>query len=84
MDTPALCATPAASGMTHLGGARYIFVKEPDPANPYDRTKVGIRVTTHSKDNVIMVFQEFLLACGFTLNGTIADVEDYENEPQDC
>lgn len=56
-------------------GPRYTFLKEPDPGNPYDHTRVEISLNTEGREDVIDAFEEFLRACGFVLDHRLVEAE---------
>lgn len=55
---------------------KYTFTKEKDPDNKFDNTKVVIELDTENRSDLLEVFREFLLACGFSVNGSIDIVEE--------
>jgi hypothetical protein len=55
---------------------KFTFIKEKDPDNKYDNTKVIIELDTESRADLLETFKEFLLACGFSVNGYIDVVEE--------
>lgn len=50
------------------------FVKTRDPDNRFDNTDVMVRVDTVDRAELFDAFKEFLLACGFVVNGEIDEV----------
>jgi len=46
---------------------QYKFVKEKDPNNEYDCTRVTIEANTVSRQDLINSFIEFLGACGYNV-----------------
>lgn len=54
------------------------FVKRPEPDNRHDKTEVTITLPGWeiTKDDLYEAFKEFLLACGFHVDGIIDEVSE--------
>lgn len=53
------------------------FFKSHDPDNKYDRTDVLLQTDNEASiDDLLEMFEEFLLACGYSFRGHFDLVED--------
>lgn len=49
----------------------YKFIKEIDPDNEFDKSRVVIEVDTECRSDLLEYFEDFLKGCGYSVNGTI-------------
>jgi hypothetical protein len=54
----------------------YKFVKTRDPENHFDNSDVLIRTDSHDLLELLEEFENFLKACGFSLEGHLDIVQD--------
>lgn len=54
----------------------HIFLKLPDPRNRFDDTKVRIATSSVELSGIIGAFEEYLLACGFSIDGHLEIIRD--------
>lgn len=60
--------------------AKYKFIKIKDPDNEHDKVNVKFSVETNYLPDLLEAFKEFLLGCGYSING---DLEITEPEVDD-
>lgn len=55
---------------------KYTFIKEPNPDNEYDTSRIEYTVEAETWTDLLAEFESFIRGCGFYPQGTFGCVEE--------